>query len=501
MRLLPAAIATLSLLAPALLPAATPAPAVESSVVKVFSTVRNPDVTRPWTKQAPSDITGSGVVIDGKRILTNAHVVLYASQVQVQANLAGDKISARVEYIAPSIDLAVLRLDDESFFDTHPPLPRSNAIPAIKDTVLVYGFPVGGNSLSITKGIVSRIEFASYNYPVWGLRIQVDAAINHGNSGGPAAVDGKMIGLAFSGRTDAENIGYIIPTEEIEFFLGQAASGAPYAKPAVYDDCQTLENSALRPYLKLKATDTGTLVENTDSPDPSYPLRKWDLISRIGDTPIDDQGMIHQGDLRLDFHYLVRKAAHKGKVSLEIVRDGRRMRLDVPVYTGRPLLENWLEGEYPRYFIYGPLVFSPATGDIAEAIINTPGIVSPILLSRNPALTRRGEVPAFPGEELVIVASPFLPNHLVDGYSNHQATVVSRVNGVPVRNLGQMVEVLRDATSEFVTFEFSGRGFETLVFPRRKLLAATDDILSDNGIREQGSPEYMAIWNRHGTAK
>src|SRR5580698_4850283 len=98
---------------------------VESSVVKVFSTLRYPDPYKPWTKQAPSEVTGSGVVIEGKRILSNAHVVLYASQVQVQANQAGDKISATVEAIAPGIDLAVLKLEDESFFDTHQPLPLS----------------------------------------------------------------------------------------------------------------------------------------------------------------------------------------------------------------------------------------------------------------------------------------------------------------------------------------------------------------------------------------
>ena len=98
---------------------------IENSVVKIFSTVRYADPYRPWTKQSPEDITGSGVVIEGKRILTNAHVVNYASQVQIQANQAGDKISAKVEAIAPGIDLAVLKLDDESFFDTHPPLPRA----------------------------------------------------------------------------------------------------------------------------------------------------------------------------------------------------------------------------------------------------------------------------------------------------------------------------------------------------------------------------------------
>ena len=141
---------------------------VENSVVKIFSTVRYPDPYKPWAKQSPEDITGSGVVIEGKRILTNAHVVNYASQVQIQANQAGDKISATVEAIAPGIDLAVLKLDDEKFFDSHPALARAKSLPGIKDVVLAYGFPEGGNSLSITKGIVSRVEFAPYNLQVQG---------------------------------------------------------------------------------------------------------------------------------------------------------------------------------------------------------------------------------------------------------------------------------------------------------------------------------------------
>ena len=188
---------------------APPAPGgVESSVVKIFSTIRAPDVSRPWAKASPAEATGSGVVVEGKRILTNAHVVLYASQVQVQAHQAGDKISATVVAIAPGIDLALLKLDDESFFDQHPPLARLAALPDVKDAVMAYGYPTGGSNLSITKGIVSRIEFTSYNFPVSGLRIQIDAAINPGNSGGPAVVGDKMIGLAFSTLGGAQNIGY-----------------------------------------------------------------------------------------------------------------------------------------------------------------------------------------------------------------------------------------------------------------------------------------------------
>ena len=110
----------------------TSAHSIENSVVKVFSTVSEPELYKPWTRGSPSDITGSGVVIEGNRILTNAHMVLYASDVQIQGNQAGDKISASVEAVAPGIDLAVLKLNDEKFFDTHPPLPRTSSLPKIK---------------------------------------------------------------------------------------------------------------------------------------------------------------------------------------------------------------------------------------------------------------------------------------------------------------------------------------------------------------------------------
>src|SRR5207302_18369 len=155
----------------------------------------------------------------GKRILTNAHVVTYASQLFVESYQSSDKLVATVESVSPGIDLAVLKLEDESFFDKRPPLAHTHELPSVKDSVLVYGYPQGGSSMSVTKGIVSRIEFAPYGDHASGVRVQVDAAINPGNSGGPALVDGKVVGLIFSRLTQSDNIGYIIPSEEIDLFL------------------------------------------------------------------------------------------------------------------------------------------------------------------------------------------------------------------------------------------------------------------------------------------
>jgi S1-C subfamily serine protease len=473
---------------------------IENSVVKVFSTVRYPDIYRPWTKQTPSEITGSGVVIEGKRILTNAHVVEYASRVEIQANQAGDKISASVVAFAPGIDLALLQLDDETFFDSHPPLPRASTLPEIKDAVMAYGYPEGGDNLSITKGIVSRIEFAPYHFPVSGLRIQVDAAINPGNSGGPAVAGDKMIGLVFSRLGEAEEIGYIIPCEEIELFLNDVAAGGQYhGKPAMHDDLQTLEDPALRAFLKLDKSVQGIVVRQPYESGPDYPLRQWDVITKIGGTPVDDQGMIKLGpNLRVDFKYLIQKVAKDGKVPLAVVRGGKEISVDLPVSTERPLVLPSLDGGYPSYFVYGPIVFSEATTEFLGGYsksTNGARLLDGFSATGSPLIRRVGDKPAFPGERLVVVSSPFFPHKIAEGYANPMAQVVKSVNGIPIKNLAHLVQVLRDCKDEFVIIEFSNRFGETLVFRRSEIAAATDDILTDNGIRSQGTPDVMEIWN------
>ena len=276
---------------------------------------------------------GSGVLVsaDGY-VLTNAHVVGYASRVEIQASQSGDKIGATVVALARGIDLAVLKLDDESFFDTHVPVARTNALPGVRDAVFAYGYPTGGNSLSITKGIVSRIEFVNFRSGTSGLRIQIDAAINPGNSGGPVIGEDKMIGLAYATGANVQNMGYIIPNEEIEIFLRDVADGRYDGKPAMLDYIQTLENPVLRDYLKLDKSVEGAIVQRPFMNDPAYPLKEWDVVTRIGDSPIDNQAMVKLGSkLRVRFQYRVQQLGKDGKVPLTIIRGGKTMKVQLPM--------------------------------------------------------------------------------------------------------------------------------------------------------------------------
>jgi S1-C subfamily serine protease len=465
---------------------------VRDSVVKIHSQQRLPDFVRPWVKGNTREVSGSGAIIDGKRILTNAHVVLYASRILVQANQSTERIPATVEAIAPGIDLAVLKLSNEAIFDTRPPLLLDDSLPKIKNTVNAYGFPVGGEQLSVTEGIISRVEYVSYADTEIGMRIQVDAALNPGNSGGPAVVNGKIVGLVFSVIANADNIGYLIPVEEIRMFLHDIEDGKYEGKPKLLDNMQTVENKALREKLGLDPATGGLMITRPLASDESYPFKEWDVITHIGDQPIDNQGNIPVGEeLRLSFRYLIPKLVKDGQIELTIWRNGQSIKAQVPVKYTSDLLIPHLSGSYPSYFICGPLVFTTAS---QELVIGLRGQGQAMLaLRQNPLLGRWFDRKCFPDEQLVLLGPQSIPSPLVEGYDNQVFGVVTHVNDVEVKNLAHLVESIRKAEGKFITFKMGG-AYESMVFDRQQLLDSTEKILEDESIRFQMSDDLLKVW-------
>ncbi|NLX56568.1 MAG: serine protease [Planctomycetaceae bacterium] len=467
---------------------------IRDSVVKIHSQQRIPDFVRPWMKSNPRDISGSGAIIEGKRILTNAHVVLYASRVLVQPAQSTERIPATVEAIAPGMDLAILKLNDEAIFDQRPPLPLDDELPKIKNTVNTYGYPEGGDQLSVTEGIISRVEYVSYAESETGMRIQVDAPVNRGNSGGPAIANGKIVGLVFSMIPSANNIGYLIPADEIRMFLDDVADGTYRGKPKLFDDMQTVENKALRDRLGLDANTGGLMITRPVCPDESYPLKEWDVITHIGDQAIDNQGNISVGnELHLSFRYLIPKLVKDGQIDLTIWRSGQSMAVQVPVKYSRELLIPHLSGSYPSYFICGPLVFTPASQELVAGLRGQAQASALLGMRQNPLLSRWFDRVSFPDEQLVVLGPQSIPSPLLEGYDNQIFAVVTHVDDVEIKNLAHLVETVRKAAGKFITFKLGG-AYETMVFDRQELLDATQEILEDESIRFQASDDLLKIW-------
>ena len=478
----------------AALPVARAAADLRDSVVKIYTTQRRPNFARPWTKATPREISGTGAIIEGKRIITNAHVVLHATRVMVQANQSSRRVRAKVVAIAPEIDLALLEVGSDSFFEGRPALPFAQGLPELKQTVNVYGFPIGGEQMSVTEGIVSRVEYASYRYGTRGLRIQVDAALNPGNSGGPAVIDGHIVGVVFSRISGADNIGYLIPVEEVDMFRKDVADGKYDGKPRMLDQMQTVENEALRDFLKLPADAGGMMITKPFDKSDSYPLKPNDVILKVGPHDVDRQGRVEvRPGLRLSFQYMIPKLSKNGGVPLTVWRDGKSIEVKGITKLAYPRLVPYLKNSYPSYFILGPMVFTVGTQDLVAAI----GAKAPMIFAArgNPLILRQFDRPKKEGEQLVVMGIQMFSHPIREGYDHQTLGVIATVNDTKIENLGHLVKTIREAQGEYITFNIAG-AYERLVFRREELLETTSEILDDEGIRRQYSEDLAPFWEK-----
>jgi hypothetical protein len=144
------------------------------------------------------------------------------------------------------------------------------------------------------------------------------------------------------------------------------------------------------------------------------------------------------------------------------------------------------------------VVFSTASWQFVAGVEKNAGLLRALGAVKSPLVTRALDPPDAETQELVVISSPFFPHKLANGYSSAAGAVVNSINGTHVHSLKHLVAVLRDLTDPFVTIEFDQKGNEALVFSREAMLAATDEILTDNGVRAQGSPDMMEIWQAKG---
>jgi hypothetical protein len=197
----------------------------------------------------------------------------------------------------------------------------------------------------------------------------------------------------------------------------------------------------------------------------------------------------HSEDLRLYFEYLCSKLERNGTVPLSIVRDGQPLRVLAPVSAGRPRLLPHLKNDYPSYFIYGPLVFTPAYAEHLAWLD-----LDQLAVRASPLAARAHDRPAFEGEQLVVVPSPLFPHRTAIGYTLPPFPTLKSVNGTEIRNLPHLVATLRGLTDRYAVFEWHDQGVDAVVLDREEARRATEEILEDYGIRRPYSPDLAAAW-------
>jgi S1-C subfamily serine protease len=422
-------------------------------VVRVYATYQDPDYECPWQSVAPRGSTGSGVVIAGGQILTGAHVVANATFVQVQKQSDPTKVPARVTAISHDCDLALLTIDDKAFVRGIKPAVLGD-LPRLRDAVQVVGYPIGGEEVSITEGVVSRIEVQRYEHSQRHLlAVTVDAAINEGNSGGPVFARQKVVGIAFQALPEAENVGEMVPATIIRRFLEGVRTKQDPHVPGIGISTQPLENPALRRHFAMQKRDTGVLVTAVQFGSSAWgQLEVGDVLMELDGLRIADNGTVrYRGRYRCQFDAVIGDHHLGDVVRARVLRRGKAKDLKL---TLRPMA--WLvpRTEYdrrPMWFLFGGLVFQRLTAEYLRNWGEHWWDKAPKeLLHLYYSGLRK------PEQQEVVVLAQVLADAVNVGYEPFQNDVVVSVNGEKPVDMGDFVRLVDAAKGEVVLRLSSG---------------------------------------------
>ena len=455
-----------------------------NAVVKLEVTTAKSDILCPWANRTDGG-TGSGVVIGNGRILTCAHCVADAIYIRIRKQNEDALYHATVLFTDNDADLALVSVDDPKFMSDITPMEIGET-PHVQDDVLAVGYPIGGEDISFTRGIVSRIEDIRYSHG-WTvlLGIQVDAAINPGNSGGPVLdiKSGKIAGIAFQGKDEekSEALGYIIPPDIIRHFLSDIQDGKVDGFSDIPFEWDQMESPAKRHYYKMDSGQTGVIVDNVDTALGSDSIHTDDIILEMDGYKVSNNGRIRlRGGVARSLFYPIYTRQIGEKIPVKVFRDGVIVNTFVVAAKKNYRVRRWMYNARPDYFVYGGFVFTTISYDY---------------LVRSKAhfhddITKNKE---FPDDEPVVISFCFADTG-IEGYLGMDKSLVRSVNGVKVRNLRHLTELIDQCHNGFVRFNLD-RDEEwdvKLVVDAKEMREATTRVMKRNLIPADRSEDLRA---------
>lgn len=448
---------------------------IEESIVKIFTVSKTPNYSTPWNSGTRRS-HASGAVIDGNRILTNAHVVANETFIEVKRYDKTKRYEAKVEFVSHQADLALLRVDDDSFFDGVKSL-KFDGLPDIQQKVTVYGFPTGGTSLSVSSGVVSRVEHTRYVHSKEiFMAIQVDAAINPGSSGGPAISDGKIVGVVMQQIPKAQSIGYLVPVEVVKHFLDDVKDGRYDGFPHLGITTEMMQSSALRSVHKMDDETSGVLVIDMSERSPAFGrLKKGDVLLNIDGNKIENDGTVEYRHHQFtSYKYYIDQKQVGDNITLGFLRDGKKSEVRVALnhVADDHLLVNTVAYDVePKYFIYGGYVFSPLTRNR--------------LMRSNASLPELRELAgewATDEREEVVILLKVLPAEINRGDHTFSLWTVDKINSRKYKNFTDFLQIINDFKGEYLVLE--DKEGVMIAIDRREAEAIEETILKRYSIKQ-----------------
>jgi len=452
----------------------------KQAIVKIYNVAKKPNYLSPWSSSMGSS-TGSGTIIEGGYILTNAHVVANQAFLEVQRYGERKRYIAKVFAVSHQADLALLKVEEKTFSKGVTPL-TFGTLPEVEQKIVVYGYPMGGATLSATIGVVSRVEHHTYAHSgeVF-LAVQVDAAVNPGNSGGPALSEGKIVGVVMQVITKSQNIGYLVPVSMVQHFIEDMKDGKYDGFADMGIGTQKLENPAMRRYYGLDDNISGKLVDKiVYNSSMKSVLKEGDILTAIDGHNIENDGTVaFRKHEFTDYNYYVDAHQIGEKITLDIIRDTKPMQLQ-GILKNRAddvfLVKTTRYDEMPGYFIYGGYVFSPLTRNLIRST-NRNRLRMSCLASK----WQEDE------QDEVVVLLKVLASDISRGDNNFGMWAIDTVNGQKFKNFKEFYDLLKEVKEKYIILE--DKDGVKVIIDKKEALAKQDELLKRYNIEYDRSED------------
>ena len=454
------------------------------AIVNIECNSLEADYQTPWNPATPGGGSGTGFLIGPNLFMTNAHVVSDHSRLSIRKVGDPTPYRARLKYIAHDCDLAILELlKPAKAFEQVKPLVLGKAVPKLDTTVKVIGFPIGGERISVTRGVVSRVDYQEYSHSGVDqhLAIQIDAAINPGNSGGPVMQDGAVIGVAFQGYSGAvaQNTGYMIPVPVMQRFLKDVDDG----KYDRYVDLSIshfeILNPAQRKALKLPDDEAGVLVSNVDA-DGSCAgvVHVGDVLLAIDGHTIESNGTIDIDGEQMEMAEVVERKFAGDKLKLRIWCDGKQREEEITLRNTKHYLMSANKYEQrPQYVTFAGLVFQPMDSPLMAAV-NATNLRTRYYFQyfSQDALYKERPQP--------VVFTSVLPDSINTYTREFTGQIVDEINGVKILGIKDVAAALKmEPESGFIIVKLLGES-RPVVLDAKEAAAAQQRIMEKYNVEE-----------------